>query len=70
MKAKRFTWAYPGVILLAVCSLTWAVLHARFQQNETSKDGYPSVRTEAAANDPNAPDPEGGVPTLAGSGVF
>ncbi|NLW83715.1 MAG: hypothetical protein GXY41_04825 [Phycisphaerae bacterium] len=65
MKPQHKSWAYPAVVLLAVSSLAIAVLHSQFKQNTTPNDENPSSRLAISAYDPNMPDPDGGVPTLA-----
>ena len=65
MKKRRKNWVFPAVVLLAVSSLALAMFHSHFKQNATSNIAISSSRPEVSAQDPNAPDPEGGVPTLA-----
>lgn len=70
MAQKFFAWAYPAVALLVSCSLTGAEMRPCCGHNETLKNSTPSVQSEVAANDPNTPDPEGGVPTLSSARAF
>ncbi len=58
------TWAYPAMILLAVVSAALAGLHCHFRQNATPKDEIFSAVSDIAVSDPNAPEPEAGVPTF------
>ena len=64
MQRNQYTWVYLTVIVLAAISVTIAGLHSHNRRNATFLDDNVSNSATAMASDPNAPDPEAGVPTM------